>query len=108
MTQLIGRDEEQSLLKKYIDSDHSEFIAIYGRRRVGKTFLVTETFGKQLDFDMTGVIDGNKDDQMVSFNLSLKESGYEGERVSNWYDAFEALKEVVRKKQARIVPLSFL
>lgn len=45
---------------------------------------------------------------MVSFNLSLKESGYEGERVSNWYDAFEALKEVVRKKQARIVPLSFL
>ena len=44
MTQLIGRDEEQSLLKKYIDSDHSEFIAIYGRRRVGKTFLVKELF----------------------------------------------------------------
>ena len=105
MTQLIGRDEEQSLLKKYIDSDHSEFIAIYGRRRVGKTFLVTETFGKQLDFDMTGVIDGNKDDQMVSFNLSLKESGYEGERVSNWYDAFEALKEVVRKKTSKNSPV---
>lgn len=105
MTQLIGRDEEQSLLKKYIDSDHSEFIAIYGRRRVGKTFLVTETFEKQLDFDMTGVIDGNKDDQMVSFNLSLKESGYEGERVSNWYDAFEALKEVVRKKASKNSPV---
>ena len=44
MTQLIGRDEEQSLLKKYIDSDHSEFIDIYGRRRVGKTFLVKELF----------------------------------------------------------------
>ena len=72
---------------------------------MGKTFLVTETFGKQLDFDMTGVIDGNKDDQMVSFNLSLKESGYEGERVSNWYDAFEALKEVVRKKTSKNSPV---
>ena len=101
MTQLIGREIEQKLLRKYIDSERSEFIAIYGRRRVGKTFLVTETFGKQLDFDMTGVIDGNKDDQMVSFNLSLKERGYEGNRVSNWYDAFEALKEVVKKKASK-------
>lgn len=105
MSQLIGREDEQSLLQKYIDSDRSEFIAIYGRRRVGKTFLVTETFGNRLDFDMTGVIDGNKDDQMVSFNLSLKESGYEGKRVSNWYDAFEALKEVVKKKASKKSPV---
>ena len=105
MLQLIGREEEQKLLQKYIHSNRSEFIAIYGRRRVGKTFLVTETFGNRFDFDMTGVIDGNKDDQMVSFNLSLKESGYEGKRVSNWYDAFEALKEVVKKKASKKSPV---
>ena len=44
MAQLIGREEEQNLLQRYIDSDHSEFIAIYGRRRVEKTFLVQELF----------------------------------------------------------------
>lgn len=98
MVQLIGRAEEQGLLKKYIDSDRSEFIAIYGRRRVGKTFLVTETFKGALDFDMTGVIDGDKEDQLVSFNMSLKESGYDGKRVTSWYEAFEALKEVIKKK----------
>ena len=100
MVQLIGRKEEQDLLRKYIDSDRSEFIAIYGRRRVGKTFLVTETFKDALSFDMTGVIDGDKEDQLVSFNIALKESGYEGKRVSDWYEAFEALKEVVKVKAA--------
>lgn len=105
MSQLIGREKEQNLLQKCIDSDRSEFIAIYGRRRVGKTFLVTETFGKKLDFDMTGVIDGDKEDQMVSFNMSLRASGYEGKKVTGWYEAFEALKEVVRKKAARKDPV---
>ena len=100
MVQLIGRKEEQDLLKKYIDSERSEFIAIYGRRRVGKTFLVTETFKEALAFDMTGVIDGDKEDQLVSFNIALKESGYEGKRVADWYEAFEALKEVVKVKFA--------
>lgn len=97
MKQLIGREEEQGLLKKYIDSNRSEFIAVYGRRRVGKTFLVTETFKDALSFDMTGVIDGDMKDQLVSFNIALKESGYEGKSVTDWYGAFEALKEVVKK-----------
>lgn len=97
MVQLIGREEEQLLLRKYIGSDRSEFIAVYGRRRVGKTFLITETFKDALAFDMTGVIDGDKEDQLVSFNMALKESGYEGKRVTGWYEAFEALKEVVKK-----------
>lgn len=96
MVQLIGRENEQGLLKKYIDSNRAEFIAVYGRRRVGKTFLVTETFKDALSFDMTGVIDGDKEDQLVSFNIALKESGYEGKRVTDWYGAFEALKEVVK------------
>lgn len=97
MVQLIGRENEQGLLKKYIDSNRAEFIAVYGRRRVGKTFLVTETFKAALSFNMTGVIDGDKEDQLVSFNIALKESGYEGKRVTDWYGAFEALKEVVKK-----------
>lgn len=45
---LIGRiKEKRKLLEQYVESEHSEFIAIYGRRRIGKTFLVTETLGKE-------------------------------------------------------------
>ena len=39
---IIGRKEEIALLEKYMTSNHSEFIAIYGRRRVGKTFLIRQ------------------------------------------------------------------
>ena len=58
-------------MKLYIESNRSEFIAIYGRRRIGKTFLVTETLGDRLDFDMTGVINGDSAMQLTSFALSL-------------------------------------
>ena len=100
MSNIIGRAAEQNLLKKYIDSDRSEFIAIYGRRRVGKTYLVTEMFREQFTFDMTGVIDGNKNDQMTSFCISLKASGYQGKMPTDWYEAFEALKEVVKARKS--------
>lgn len=105
MNNLIGREIEQALLKQYIDSNRSEFIAIYGRRRVGKTFLVTETLSGRIDFDMTGIIDGDKNEQITSFIVSLKESGYKGPLPTNWYEAFEALKEVVklRKSQKQII-----
>ena len=50
---LIGRNEEIEVLERYYDSPKSEFVAIYGRRRVGKTYLVKETLGKRFDFEFT-------------------------------------------------------
>lgn len=98
MDNLIGREHEIELLKEYIASDRAEFIAIYGRRRVGKTFLVTETFSGQLCFDMTGVIDGTKDDQLTSFMLSLQAVGYGGSKPKTWYEAFDALRDILTKR----------
>lgn len=95
MSGLIGREKEKQLLKLYIESNRSEFIAIYGRRRIGKTFLVTETLGDKLDFDMTGVINGDSAMQLTSFALSLTQSGYTGKRPANWIEAFSALREVI-------------
>lgn len=100
-TNFIGREAERNSLRRFIDSDRSEFIAIYGRRRVGKTFLVTETLEGELDFDMTGVLNGDKDMQLVSFYLSLQQSGYAGRRPANWIDAFEALKEIAKMRSAQ-------
>ena len=53
-TNVIGREEEKRLLNSYIGSPRSEFIAIYGRRRIGKTFLVKEMFEGRFAFRMTG------------------------------------------------------
>ncbi len=51
---IVGREKEKAGLKEYMLSGRSEFIAIYGRRRVGKTFLVKELLEGQFAFRMTG------------------------------------------------------
>ena len=62
---IIGRKEEIALLEKYISSNHSEFIAVYGRRRVGKTFLIRKYFQNRFAFDMTGIIEGKKTEESL-------------------------------------------
>lgn len=108
MSGLIGRNLEQRLLEQYIESPRSEFIAIYGRRRVGKTYLVTETFKDRLAFDMTGVLEGEKEDQMASFFLSLQKSGYGGVKPKTWIEAFEALKIVLEPALAKGAAVIFI
>ena len=51
----IGREKELQQLKDYINSDHSEFIAVYGRRRVGKTFLIQQVIGNDYAFYVAGM-----------------------------------------------------
>ena len=55
MANIIGRKEEIQQLRHRYESDKAEFIAIYGRRRVGKTFLVKELFKNQFAFMHTGL-----------------------------------------------------
>ncbi|MCA6422015.1 MAG: ATP-binding protein, partial [Flavobacterium sp.] len=52
---MIGREDEITLLKEKYASEKSEFIALYGRRRVGKTYLVRETFKDKINFQLTGI-----------------------------------------------------
>ncbi len=51
---MIGRDKEKAELQRCMDSDRSEFVIVYGRRRVGKTFLIDEFFKGQYDFTYVG------------------------------------------------------
>ena len=54
-SKMIGRKNEQSLISNYLASDKAELVAVYGRRRVGKTYLVKSTFDNQFDFSFTGM-----------------------------------------------------
>ena len=59
---IIGRTEEIAMLERLYNSTKSEFVAIYGRRRVGKSYLVSEMFAKKIQFKVVGtyVQDGDK------------------------------------------------
>ena len=98
---MVGRKEESRRLLAAHASEYSEFVAVYGRRRVGKTFLVRETFGYSFTFQHSGVANGTMAEQLHQFRTSVVEQGYEGcPRLANWFEAFDALKHVISKSSA--------
>ncbi len=99
MEKLVGRETEIKLLKEYASSDGPEFVAIYGRRRVGKTYLVNQVFKGKMSFSMTGVLDGTKDEQMEAFVDAMQEySGQLPQKPKTWMEAFRLLKLYLKKK----------
>ena len=94
----IGREKEVKILNDNYKSDESSFIAIYGRRRVGKTYLIRQTFGDKILFSHTGMYQGNTKEQLDIFASSLKESGLKDfDPPKNWIEAFDLLKDLVKK-----------
>ena len=90
---LIGREQEIEALNKYYNSGRSEFIAVYGRRRVGKTFLIRRSVDDQFAFFMTGVHGASKTDQLLNFSIALQKYS-KAPTISlhrNWLLAFHVL-----------------
>ena len=95
---MIGRIAEKERLLKYAGSDESEFVAVYGRRRVGKTYLIRQTFQNRFTFQHTGVARGRTKEQLRVFGDSLREWGSECKSSpKDWFDAFNQLKAVIAK-----------
>jgi AAA+ ATPase superfamily predicted ATPase len=97
---LIGRKEEQRKLREAFDSEYSEFVVVYGRRRVGKTFLIREQFHYKFTFTHTGLAKKNTREQLQNFQSSLRRQGYEKAPLpANWLDAFDMLAELIEKSK---------
>lgn len=93
MTDIIGRDAEIRTLNKISSSRKSEFVAVYGRRRVGKTFLIREFFQYEFDFQLTGLANATTKQQLTNFHASLqRQSPSTSDSIpSNWFEAFQRL-----------------
>ena len=98
---MIGRTKEIEELNRLYESDESEFVAVYGRRRVGKTYLVRETFSDRFAFHHTGLPNATKHQQLVHFKESLVAAGARVKTPRNWFEAFHALREVVARSAFR-------
>ncbi len=95
---IIGREKEKAELKRYIGSDRSEFIAVYGRRRVGKTFLVKELLEGQFAFRMTGRENARLSEQLLSFSYALEDFFHEIVTPKNWTEAFRMLEKKLEQQ----------
>ncbi|MGM9737286.1 MAG: ATP-binding protein [Candidatus Cryptobacteroides sp.] len=94
---IIGREKEIKELEKYIASGQSEFIAVYGRRRVGKTFLIKEMFEGKFTFRMTGRENARMGEQMMNFSYALDDFFQEMRVPKNWSEAFRLLSKNIEK-----------
>lgn len=94
---LIGREKEKQVLQNALFEDNSQFIAVYGRRRVGKTFLIREAYNYHFTFQFTGAANITARKQLARFRMALKEHGLtEMPQVfTNWMTAFAELKRFI-------------
>ena len=117
---MIGRKEEKQYLQSLLEENEPQFVAVYGRRRIGKTYLVRESFNHQFFFQHTGLSNNSiplrerKRAQLDKFEQSLKDAGYDpGKHLSSWEDAFGELKHFIsgsdeKKKVIFIDELSWM
>jgi len=102
MDRVIGRTDQKAKLEAYIAGDCSEFIVVYGRRRVGKTFLLREYLKDRFDFQMTGLANAEMNDQLVNFHVAIQK--YCSEPVSfckTWLLAFQQLIGLLEKSTSK-------
>lgn len=108
MDQLTGRYTERQLLQEALEAGEAQLIAVYGRRRVGKTFLIRSVYARQLLFDFTGVHEAGLKDQLLNFRIALQTAM--GNKIplavpKNWIEAFSFLQTYLEPllKQQKVV-----
>ena len=104
---MIGRIEEIKILNNLLQSKEAELLCVLGRRRVGKTFLIRETFKPNIVFEFVGIQNGTRQEQLNQFTFSLQQTF--GKKkipnpISTWLEAFQILTEIltankIKKKQ---------
>lgn len=99
---MIGRIKEQKILKEAYNSEYSQFVAVYGRRRIGKTFLVRETFEYSFTFQHAGAAKESLKGQLGLFRTSLKDFGYSDcPELKTWHEAFNQLKVLIQNSKSK-------
>lgn len=106
---MVGREHEINRLKASLKSESSELIAVYGRRRIGKTYLIRNTYENDIRFEVTGLFGGNKEKQLGIFLLELKKASkrfHDIHKLHSWEEAFEMLKTYInglRGKKKKVI-----
>jgi len=98
---LIGRKKEIKKFDQILQSQKSEFLTVYGRRRVGKTFLIREYFNYTFDFQISALANANTEQQLFNFDNTLREQSnlvFE-EASTNWLIAFKRLIQHLNSKK---------
>jgi len=105
INKIIGREVELDIFNTLLKSKNAEFVAVYGRRRVGKTFLIREAFKKQIIFEFTGSFETDMHIQLKNFYENYKNYSKQklnaSEAPKNWFEAFALLSNLSKLKNKK-------
>lgn len=105
---IIGRKKERELFNDICATQKPALVAVYGRRRVGKTFLVRQHFNNSFDFSFTGSYQMPRQGQLLLFNQELRRfSGQEFPLAKDWFSAFEQLRQYLSSLNKKRLILFF-
>ncbi|MFK7784489.1 MAG: ATP-binding protein [Crocinitomicaceae bacterium] len=107
---LIGRRREKAIMESLLQDDKAHMLALIGRRRVGKTFLIRTTYREHIVFEMTGLKDAPLDQQLLNFTFQFnqffpKMNPLTG--LTEWLTAFQKLTEQIQQLAPTIKPVLF-
>lgn len=111
MNQLIGREKEMRMLRESLNSQKSEFVAVYGRRRVGKTYLIREAFNNNFSFYLTGIANVGMKRQLAEFHARLVYHFRDEQGIlpaTDWFEAFRQLISLLEKQDSGGKKIIFL
>lgn len=95
---ILGREREQDILSRCLESKRPELLVVFGRRRVGKTYLIKEFFNERFSFYTTGIPDEKTRNQLKAFNESLVNYGDDTKTIPrDWFEAFRRLRVILEK-----------
>lgn len=104
---VAGRIDEIQILNGLLESDTSEFLAVYGRRRIGKTYLIRQVYEKHIIFDSSGLHEKNTDQQLENFWLDISRASKSNTlQPQTWLQAFSLLKayiDTLKSKQKKVI-----
>lgn len=107
---LVGRNKESRILLEAFHAEESQFVAVYGRRRVGKTYLIRQILQEYFVFQHAGMANSPMHVQLQAWRQSLIEAGADVGVIKNWMDAFSALKQLIKnsKQEKKVIFLDEL
>ena len=109
MEKIVGRADETKILENAMLSSGAELVAMYGRRRIGKTFLIRSVYKKYIRFEFTGVHNATMEQQLEGFSFAMKKAINSPVDIAvpkTWVAAFHALENILEpiiKKEKNVI-----
>ena len=106
---LVGREPEVEIMNKLLLAENSNFLAVYGRRRIGKTYMIREFYKKNMVFEASGINEKNQSQQLENFWLTQYDfEKVKREKPKTWLQAFQNLKEFIESIKGKKKKVIFL